>query len=416
MEYSIRTVARVLHIEDDPTNLLLVRELLDLAGHEVIEARDGLEGTLLAKAHRPDIVLVDINVPELDGYEVTLRLRGMAEMKSTPIVALTGEGDRETTLAVGADGFIAKPIDPKSFVPAVEKYLSGYRDTGDRDVGEVKLRVRTQKIVERLENKVIELVEANRRLQEVARLRREFLRNLSHEFATPMTPVVGYLRLLLNEEMGPVTTLQRKCLESIETATNKLRSLVDTLLDVSALEGGRLHLYERDYDFRDVLEKAVEETGPLFVQGGVNLVREEAADSLPARGDPDKLCRALVHILDNAVKFTPRGGEVAVGVRVRKARSPEDTEYEAVVVDGGSGVSAEQIEKILEPFYQADGSPTRRHGGVGLGLAFARHVAQNLGGGIQVQSPPVEMVAGRALKGTAVRLTVKQRPPVRTNG
>ena len=404
-------MARVLHIEDDPTNLLLVRELLYLAGHEVIEARDGLEGILLAKVHRPDLVLVDINVPELDGYEVTLRLRGMHEMKSTPIVALTGEGDRETTLAVGADGFVAKPIDAESFVSQVERYLRGYRDTGDRDVGELKLRDRTQKIVERLENKVIELIEANRRLEEVARLRREFLRNLSHEFATPMTPAVGYLRLLLTEEMGPLTPLQRKCLESIDTATGKLRSLVDTLLDVSALEGGRLHLYERNYDFGEVLVKAVAETGPLFVQSGVNLIQEQVEGAMPARGDPEKLCRALVHILDNAVKFTPRGGEVAVGIRVDKEAALGAAGYQAIVVDGGSGVSPEQIEKIMEPFYQGDGSPTRRHGGVGLGLAYARHVAQNLGGGIQIQSPPREVVAGRALRGTEVRLSVKAAPP-----
>ncbi len=404
-------MARVLHIEDDPANLLLVRELLDVAGHEVIEARDGLEGTLLAKAHRPDLVLVDINVPELDGYEVTLRLRGMTEMNSTPIVALTGEGDRETTLAVGADGFIAKPIDAQSFASQVERYLHGHRDTGDRDVGGMKLRDLSQKIVERLENKVIELVEANRRLEEVARLRREFLRNLSHEFATPMTPAVGYLRLLLNEEMGPLTPLQRKCLESIDTATGKLRSLVDTLLDVSALEGGRLHLYVREYDFKDVLTKALDETAPLFVQAGVNLIREEVEGATPARGDPDKLCRALVHILDNAVKFTPRGGDVAVGIKVETEAESGEIEYQAIVVDGGSGVSPEQIEKIMEPFYQADGSPTRRHGGVGLGLAFARHVAQNLGGGIRIQSPPREVVAGRALRGTAVRLSVKKDPP-----
>src|SRR5262247_2340937 len=131
-----------------------------------------------------------------------------------------------------------------------------------------------------------------------------FLQNMSHEFATPMTPVVGYLRLLLDEEAGPLTPLQRKCLESIHTSTQKLRSLIDTLFDVSHLETGRLHLFDRDYDFATVVSRAIEETDLRFKQAGVQLHREASSLSLPARDDPDKLRRAMVHILDNAVKFS----------------------------------------------------------------------------------------------------------------
>src|SRR5437879_2871812 len=98
-------MARILHIEDDPGNRLLVRKLLQAAGHSVTEAVDGLEGVQLACAERPDLVLVDLNLPGLDGYEVTLRLRGEASLNGIPIVAITAEGDRDTSLAVGCDGF-----------------------------------------------------------------------------------------------------------------------------------------------------------------------------------------------------------------------------------------------------------------------------------------------------------------------
>ncbi len=258
----------------------------------------------------------------------------------------------------------------------------------------------------RVEAMVAELSQANRRLEENSRLRQEFLRNLSHEFATPMTPVVGYLRLLLNEELGPISALQRKTLESINTSTQKLRALIDTLLDVSHLDSGRLHLYERDYDFADVVEKALDEIGDSAAQRGVDIVQEELAAKLPARGDPDKLRRAMVHILDNAVKFTPRGHEIAVAI----SELPHDQGYQLAVADSGPGVSMRDRERILQPFFQVDGSPTRSHGGVGLGLAFARHVAEKLGGGIQVESPPANEVAGRRLPGTCVRLTVQKRP------
>jgi signal transduction histidine kinase len=401
-------LARVLHIEDNPVNRLLVRKLLTAAGHDVIDAESGLEGIRLAEAHNPELVLVDINVPDLDGYEVTLRLRGMPSMQGKPIVAITSEGDRETSLAVGADGLIQKPIDATRFAEVVAMYLSGHSERGRREaVDAAILRSKSQKLVERLEHTVTGLSEANRKLEEHARLRQMFLQNLSHEFATPMTPVVGYLRLLLDEEAGPLTPLQRKCLESIHTSTQKLRALIDTLLDVSHLETGRLHLFDRDYDFANVATRAVAEADTRFKQAGIQLVCEELSAKLPARGDPDKLRRAMVHILDNAAKFSARGSQVAVGVR------PVGAGYEFVVADDGPGISPSAMESIMEPFYQVDGSRTRSHGGVGLGLAYARHVAEALGGTIEVQSPPEHAVAGRMLSGTAIRMLVHASPPRR---
>ena len=405
----VRPMARVLHIEDDPRNRRLVDKLLSAAGHEVIDAANGLEGIRLASSHQPDIVLVDINVPDLDGYEVTLRLRSIATLKEVPIVAITAEGDRETSLAVGADGFISKPIDAARFAKTVRRFLRGHREQGKSASKTGPLRARSQKIVERLERKVVELSEANRALEEMARLRREFLQNVSHELATPMTPVVGYLRLLLDESLGPLTPLQRKCLLSVQNSTQRLRSLVDTLLDVSSLETGRMHFYEREYNFLDVVRRAVEEVRPRFSKESLSLLEEPAPPDLPARGDPDKLRRAMVLVLDNAAKFTPRGGQVAVGVRRAGSQQGGDLSYTLVVADSGPGIPAEHRDKILQPFYQVDGSVTRAHGGLGLGLAFARSVTQSLGGGIEVTSPPDEDVAGERFKGTMIRLRVMAR-------
>jgi len=265
--------------------------------------------------------------------------------------------------------------------------------------------VSASRLRERVDAMLADLSQANRGLEEASRLRQAFLRNLSHEFATPMTPVVGYLRLLLKDELGPISALQRKTLESINTSTQKLRALIDTLLDVSQLDGGRLHLYERDYDFAEVVEKALAEVADSAAQRGVSIVQETQREKLPARGDPEKLRRALVHVLDNAVKFTPRGQEIAVEV----GTLPKQRGYQIAVADSGAGVSARDRQRILQPFFQVDGSPTRSHSGVGLGLAFARHVAEAMGGDIEVESPPAGPVAGRTLSGTCVRLAVGGR-------
>lgn len=407
-------MARVLHIENDAQNRRLVDDLLTTAGHEVIEAESGLEGIKLAKRHHPELVLVDIAVPDLDGYEVTLRLRGIPSLDGVPIVAITAEGDRETSLAVGADGFIRKPVDAGGFTHKIESFLRGHRERGDENTGEILLRDRSQKIVARFERKVEELSEANRRLEAMAQLRREFLRNVSHELATPMTPVVGYLRLLLNEELGPLTQMQRKCLESVDSSIGRLRQVVDTLLDVSSLETGRMHFYERDYDFLEVASRAVAEARPRFDDKGIVMYEEPTGASLPARGDPDKLHRALAHVLDNAVKFTPAGGQVAVAVRAEREGEGGSTYYSFMVADSGPGVRPDEMDYIVEPFYQVDGSSTRSHGGVGLGLAFARHVSRVLGGGVAITSPPREDVAEMRPRGTLVRLRVLANPPPAT--
>lgn len=402
-------MARVLYIEDDPHSRRLVAKLLAASGHEVVEAKAGLEGIRLAAAHRPDLVLVDINVPDLDGYEITLRLKGMASLDEVPVVAVTAEGDRQTSLAVGADGFIAKPIDARRFVATVERFLGGHREAAD-ETGAQRLRKRSSVIVERLEAKVVELAEANARLEEMARLRREFLQNVSHELATPMTPIVGYLKLLLADELGELTALQRKVLRSMDRSTKRLRTVVDTLLDVSALESGRMHFYARSYDFLEVVRGAL-----AHVQeppGGEDVhayalgpeLQGEAQVPWEARGDPDKLRRALVHVLDNAQKFTPRGGLIAVEV----AREPGER-FVVRVADDGPGIAPEERARIFEPFYQVDGSATRQHEGVGLGLAFAQRVTVALGGYVDLASPPPSPVAGHHPRGTLVSLAVAAR-------
>ena len=216
-------MATVLHIEDDPVNRRLVTKLLAAAGHRVVDAATGLEGIRLAEQVEPDLILVDINIPDLDGYEVTLRLRGIPALAATPIVAITAEGDRETSLAVGCDGFLGKPIDARVFARRIERFIAGRRERGDQASGEARLRVKSQEIVARLEAKVRELSDANARLEEMARLRREFLRNVTHELATPMTPVVGYLRLLQNQDLGPLSAAQVKCVEAMSGSTDRLR-------------------------------------------------------------------------------------------------------------------------------------------------------------------------------------------------
>jgi signal transduction histidine kinase len=398
-------MSRVLHIEDDPRNRLLVRKLLQADGHDVVDAVDGLEGVRFAIAQRPDLVLVDLNIPGLDGYEVTLRLRAEASLSGVPIVAITAEGDRDTSFAVGCDGFIQKPIDARNFATLVRRYIKGHREPyhSSADATGERLRMQSHRMVSHLEVKIAELSAANERLRDLERLRREFYRNISHELATPMTPIVGYLRMLMDEELGPITKPQAKSLRAMDDCVRRLRSTLDNLIDVTGLETGKMRFFHREYDFLDLVRRAMAQLADAFAERQITLLEELPRGPLPAYGDSDRLSRAIVQLLDNASKFTPENG--IVGVRV----IPHEGLYELLVADSGPGVPPERAERVFEPFFQVDGSPTRAHGGVGVGLAIARRVARGLGGDIRVTSGAT--VEGAYLTGAAFSLSVAQRAP-----
>ncbi|HEY1697384.1 MAG TPA: hybrid sensor histidine kinase/response regulator [Polyangiaceae bacterium] len=398
-------MSRVLHIEDDPRNRLLVRKLLAPEGHEVVDATDGLEGVRAALSIRPDLVLVDLNLPGLDGYEVTLRLRSEPSLSGVPIVAITAEGDRDTSFAVGCDGFIQKPIDARSFAALVRRYLSGHREpyTSSADATGERLRLQSHRIVQHLEQKVAELSGTNERLREVERLRTEFYRNISHELATPMTPIVGYLRMLLDEELGPLNKPQVKAMRAMDDCVRRLRGTLDNLIDVTGLETGRMRFFHREYDFLDTARRALAAYADPFAERQLTLLEELPRGPLPAYGDSDRLARAMSQLLDNACKFTPQGGIVGVRVRVL------DAHYEVLVADSGVGVPPERADRVFDPFYQVDGSTTRMHGGVGVGLAIARRVARGLGGDVKLASGAT--VEGMYLTGAAFSLTVAKRAP-----
>ncbi|HEY8042283.1 MAG TPA: hybrid sensor histidine kinase/response regulator [Polyangiaceae bacterium] len=398
-------MSRVLHIEDDPRNRLLVRKLLAAEGHEVIDATDGLEGVRSALTLRPDLVLVDLNIPGLDGYEVTLRLRSEPSLSGVPIVAITAEGDRDTSFAVGCDGFIQKPIDARSFASLVRRYLSGHREpyTSSADATGERLRLQSHRIVAHLEQKVAELSGTNERLREIERLRTEFYRNISHELATPMTPIVGYLRMLLDEELGSLNKPQAKAMRAMDDCVRRLRSTLDNLIDVTGLETGKMRFFHREYDFLDTVRRALAAYADAFAERQLTLLEEMPRGPLPAYGDSDRLARAMSQMLDNACKFTPQGGIVGVRVRVLEAH------YEVLVADSGPGVPPERAERVFDPFYQVDGSPTRAHGGVGVGLAITRRVARGLGGDVKLAVGAT--VEGMYLTGAAFSLTVAKRAP-----
>lgn len=383
--------ARILCVEDDPNQFALVDKVLRAEGYEVIRAEDGVEAIDRALATNPDLVLLDIRLPGLDGYEVALRLRFEDALSQTPIIAITAHGDSETAQAVGCDEFLPKPIEIPRLRDMVRRFLGRGMipsrpppgPTAPRRPEPDRLAAKGGEIVEKLKLKIRELEEANDRIKVLEKSRAEFYRNVSHELYTPLTPSMGYVHLLLEKQLGSITGEQKHALMGIEKGLGRMKLLIENLLDATALQLGRIPIHPQSF-----------EAGPFLVEVSGRLeegIRSKEIDVhlevLPAKSlkiltDRDKLGRVVYHLLDNAVKFTPHGGVVNVGV------SKDSQGYVLHVLDSGEGVEPGELERIFEPFYQIDGSVTRAHGGMGIGLAIVRRLVSALEGKVRAESPP----------------------------
>jgi signal transduction histidine kinase len=190
----------------------------------------------------------------------------------------------------------------------------------------------------------------------------------------------------------------------MDDCVQRLRRLIDSLLDVTALETGRMRFAFRDYDLADLLRDAISRQ-PAFDDGRMRLVADlPKRGTLTASGDVERLGRAIDQLLDNATKFTPAGG--TVGVRARRLASGH---LEVCIADTGPGITPEKARRLFEPFYQVDGSPTRSHGGTGIGLAIVRGVAHGHGGDVRFTSPSSEEILDVPLPGAAVYIILPER-------
>src|SRR4051794_4589506 len=189
----------ILYIEDDPGSQLLVQRALAFAGYRVVVASRGIEGLDTAAREMPDLILMDINLPDLSGREVTTRLRSDERFRSVPIVALTAlsqAGEREKAIAAGATGYLTKPVDIDKLPSQVEHYLNGARDTADTEALMAAHTAYNQETVGRLESKIRELEASNAELRRIDKIKEDFIQLTAHELRTPLTLVYGYSRLL----------------------------------------------------------------------------------------------------------------------------------------------------------------------------------------------------------------------------
>ena len=372
---------RILYIEDNPESRALVRTVLEPRGFDVLEASDGIAGIDLAISAHPDLILCDIEMPGIDGYETATRLRSYRGLDQCPIVVLTSHGDRGLSLSIGCDGYIEKPIDVEKFPGQLHEFLKGKREKVRGPEERRYLREYSQSLVERLEATVRELTAANSRLRAAARSKTEFMQNLSHELATPLTPITGYLKILKSLKTGPLTEPQEKIIESMQTASERLSRTIDNLVDFATLESGGYAIHRDTFEPAVLARSVIDEEKPKAKAR--RIVLDLALDGQgQGWGDERKLKQAIANLVDNALKFSPHGSHVLLRVASDAARLMFE------VYDQGEGMMAEEAEKVFDPFFHADRVGEERAPGAGLGLPVAKQIVEAHGGRILAESPP----------------------------
>ncbi len=370
----------ILYIEDNADNQRLVQRILEIRGFRVLLAEDGPSGIALAAESLLALILVDINIPGLDGYETTTRLRAMEHLRATPIVALTADvqsGTRERSLAAGCDGYITKPIDPRRLAHQIQEFIDGKRESLPEAVEKTVLREYTQKLVHRLERQVQEVTAANRQLQQLDSLKSEFIASVSHELRTPLTSIIGYLELFERGTLGPLTALQQESLAVVVRNAHTLASQLNSLLYLQEVRSSQVK--RAPFLIHEVLRHVLADAKVRAQEAGIELRANFQPTSL-YEGDALGIEHAIRQVLDNAIKFTPQGGQIYVVAQ---------DEIHRVLIhvrDTGIGISPDVGAKIFEPFYQVDTSLARTRTGVGVGLAIVKHVVEAHNGEVLVRS------------------------------
>jgi signal transduction histidine kinase len=359
--------ARILIVDDLPEKLLVYCCLLEDIDAEIVQARSGTEALKRVLEGSFAVILLDVNMPDIDGLETATLIRGHRNGRHTPIIFITAYADEIQTArgyALGAVDYILSPIVAPVLRTKVQVFVDLYK-------AHAALALSNQELETRVKERTAEL-------EQLSRLKDEFLATMSHELRTPLNAIFGWVTLLRTRRLDEPT--QERALETIERNARAQKRLIEDLLDVSRIVTGKVALEIMPVDPRRVVEAALETMQPAAQAKGIAVVPLLDAGAATVRGDFARLQQIVCNLLSNAIKFTPSGGQVEVCLAHRNG------EAEISVSDSGQGIKPEFLPLVFDRFRQEDGSISRRHGGLGLGLAIVRHLVELHAGSVEAFS------------------------------
>ncbi len=397
----------ILVVDDTPQNLRLLSTLLSRRGYKVRSAISGQMALTAVKAAPADLILLDISMPQMDGYQVCQALKADPKTAEIPVIfisALDDVLDKVKAFATGGADYITKPFQVEEVLARVEHQLTLRSLQKQLQAHNERLR---EEIRER-EEAEIAMKQAKEAAEIANRAKSQFLAMMSHEIRTPLNGVLGMAQLLAQTDL---TLQQQQLLKNIEISGETLLTVINDILDFSKIESGQMELEDCPFDLQACIEDAYGLLAPQALKKDLELLYW-AEPYVPARicGDTQRLRQILINLINNAVKFTPTG-EIEIYVQrvdqtgasgqqvesLEMGDDPLDSDPDSLkapvtllfsVRDTGIGIPPEKKDRLFKPFSQLDTTASRDGGGTGLGLAICARLTEMMGGRIWVESTP----------------------------
>jgi signal transduction histidine kinase len=358
----------VLIVDDDPIVRSLMHDALEDEGFAVVEAEDGIEACRVCEERLPVLLIVDVVMPQMDGFELCRELRSRPATKDVPILIATGLDDTDSIAKAydaGATDFISKPLNWLVLNHRVRYMLRAARAFDDLRQNQERLRL------------------AKDEAEAANRAKSEFLANVTHELRTPLNAIIGFASMMRDGLAGPITDQHSEFTKIIVENGTHLLTIINDILDIARTETGHLELCEEEVNLAEAVSHSVSVIRAMAAKAEVECAFEIDNDLPLFWGDPGKLQQILVNLLTNAIKFTPAGGRVRL---IARRHSNGGVSFQ--IEDTGIGIPADKMAIALAPFGQVESDLARQYEGVGLGLPLTKRLVELHHGTFDIVSEP----------------------------